>query len=279
MRKRKPRIIHTPRLAPADADEWASYYLTIKWEVTKMDRITQGYIDAFATSFELNDRSNPTKIFEMLAAYSAIAHEYNDSFSIENVVVGDSGDCGIDGIAIIVNGTVIDTIEEFDDILDEYHTISEVKFILIQAKTSSYFEGADIATFGFGVKDLFSVEPQLKQNEQIKQKAKIISHIFENAVKIKEKPECILYYITTGKWVEDTNLRARIDAIISDLESENIFSRIEFYPTDADRLQKLYKETIDAVEREIDLQRRIPLPEMDNILEAYLAILPAKQYL
>ena len=107
-----------------------------------MDRITQGYIDAFATSFGINDKNNTTKVFEMFAAYSAIAHEYNDSFSIENVVVGDSGDCGIDGIAIIVNGTVIDTIEEFDDILDEYHTISEVKFILIQAKTSSNFDSS-----------------------------------------------------------------------------------------------------------------------------------------
>lgn len=243
-----------------------------------MDRITQGYLEAFAKSFAINEKDS-TKLFEFFAAYSVIAHEYNESFSIDNIVVGDSGDCGIDGIAVIVNGILINSIEEFDDILEEYHNVSEVRFVLVQAKTSSNFEGVEIANFGFGVKDLFSIEPKLKQNEQIKQKAKIISHIYDNAVKFKDKPQCVLYYVTTGKWNEDENLNARISTVVNDLEAENIFSNISFFPVDADRLQKYYKETIDIVEREIELQRRIPLPEMDNIQEAYLAILPAKQYL
>lgn len=244
-----------------------------------MDRITQGYIESFAKSFEINEAIDPAKLFEIFASYSVVAHEYNESFSIDSVVVGDSDDCGIDGIAIIANGIYINTIEELEDIYAEYNTISDVRFILVQAKTSSNFEGAEIATFGFGVKDLFSREPQLKQNEQIRQKAQIISYIYNNAVKLKSKPECVLYFVTTGKWVDDENLLARINGVISDLREENIFSKIQFIPTDADKLQKYYKETIDVVERIIELQRRIPLPEMDNIEEAYLAILPARQYL
>ena len=244
-----------------------------------MDRITQGYLDAFANSFQIANCKDTSKLFEKFATYCVVSHEFNDLFDLEEPIVGDGGDCGIDSIAIIVNGNIINTIEEFDDILDEWRSISEIKFIMVQAKTSTNFDGSEIATFGFGVKDLFSTQPKLVQNSKVKQKAKIISHIYDNAVKMKQKPECIMYYVTTGKWQDDVNITARIESIKNDLNDENIFSLIDFFPIDADKLQKYYKETIDSIEREIELPRRIPLPEMDDIQEAYLAIIPAKQYL
>lgn len=244
-----------------------------------MDRITQGYIDNFAESFGISDRSDNSKLFERFATFCAISHEYGDTFDLDHTLVGDGGDCGIDGIAIVVNGTVIESIEEFNDIAHEVKTISDVKFIIVQAKSSSKFDGSQMATFGFGVKDVFSLEPQLVQNKRIKEKCALINHIYNNIVKLKTKPECVMYYVSTGKWVEDQNLQARIDGIVDDLDSENIFSRVAFRPTDADALQRYYKETITSVEREIELTRRIPLPEMDNIQEAYLTVLPATQFL
>jgi len=141
-----------------------------------MDRITIGYMDNFSKSMGIVE-SDKSKLFEKFATFCTVSHEYDDYFELEHTLVGDGSDCGIDGIAIIANGTVIESAEEFDDIAAEVKTITGVKFIIVQAKTSSKFEGAQMANFGFGVSDLFSTEPKLIQNKKIKEKCAIIDHI------------------------------------------------------------------------------------------------------
>ena len=98
-------------------------------------------------------------------------------------------------------------------------------------------------------------------------------------VSVRNKPKCLLYYVTMGRWTEDQNVLSRIEGVRSDLISENLFSDVIFTPVDADYLQRLFKATIDKIQAEIDFPERITLPEMDGISEAYLGILPAKSFL
>lgn len=244
-----------------------------------MDRITKGYLENFAASQELKASVGDSKLFEMFASFCILSREYSESFDISEVITGGGGDNGVDAIAIIANNILIHSSEEFDDLVEQNHTISELKFIFIQAKTSPAFNGGDIATFGFGVRDLFKESPEMVQNTETKEKAAIISHILDNMVYVKDKPKCLLYYVTPGKWCNDENVIARIDGVHSDLMSENLFSSVDFYPVDADFLQRLYKSTIDKIQAEIDFPDRVTLPEMDKIEEAYLGILPAPQFL
>lgn len=243
-----------------------------------MDRITKGYMNSFASSQELHDTSDESRIFEMFACYCTLSREYTDSFELSDITTGGGNDGGIDGIAIIANNVLIHSPEEFDDLVEQTHSITDLKFVFVQAKTSSSFNGGDIATFGFGVRDLFKEQPELVQNDEIKEKAAIISHILSNMVCVRNKPKCLLYYVTTGRWTEDQNLRTRIEGVRSDLISENLFSLVDFTPVDADYLQRLFKATIDKIQAEIDFPDRITLPEMDGINEAYLGILPANVF-
>lgn len=244
-----------------------------------MDRITKGYMNNFALSQELHSTSDESKIFEMFACYCVLSREYADSFDLSDIVTSGGGDGGIDGIAIIANNVLIHSPEEFDDLVEQTHSIADLNFIFVQAKTSSSFSGSDIATFGFGVRDLFKEQPEMVQNDTIKEKSAIISHILSNMVCVRKKPKCLLYYVTTGRWTEDQNVTSRIEGIRSDLISENLFSDVIFTPVDADYLQRLYKATIDKIQSEIDFPDRIALPEMDGINEAYLGILPASTFL
>ena len=246
---------------------------------SRMDRITKGYMNNFALSQELHSTSDESKIFEMFACYCVLSREYADSFDLSDIVTGGGGDGGIDGIAIIANNVLIHSPEEFDDLVEQTHSIADLNFIFVQAKTSSSFSGSDIATFGFGVRDLFKEQPEMVQNDTIKEKSAIISHILSNMVCVRKKPKCLLYYVTTGRWTEDQNVTSRIEGIRSDLISENLFSDVIFTPVDADYLQRLYKATIDKIQSEIDFPDRIALPEMDGINEAYLGILPASTFL
>ena len=98
-------------------------------------------------------------------------------------------------------------------------------------------------------------------------------------MRVRNKPKCLLYYVTTGNWTEDQNLCSRIEGVKSDLKSENLFSEISFVPVDANYLQKLFKNTVDKIQAIIDFPERITLPEMEKVKEAYLGILPACQFL
>ena len=245
-----------------------------------MDRITKGYMSSFAASQELHNVTDENRLFELFSCYCVLSREYSESFDLSDIVTGGGGDNGIDGIAIIANNVLIHSSEEFDDLVDQTHSsITDLKFIFIQAKSSTSFNGGDIATFGFGVHDLFKERPEMVQNEEVKEKAAIIAHILNNMVSVRNKPKCLLYYVTTGRWTRDQNVLSRIEGVRSDLISENLFSDVDFIPVDADYLQRLFKATIDKIQAQIDFPERITLPEMDGISEAYLGILPAKDFL
>lgn len=188
-----------------------------------MDRITKGYMNNFAASQELTGQ-NESELFELFACYCVLSKEYPEHFDISDIVTGGGSDAGIDGIAIIANNVLIHSQEEFDDLAEQTHTITDLKFIFIQAKTSPTFNGGDIATFGFGVCDLLKEQPELVQNAEVQEKSNIISHILSNMMRVRNKPKCLLYYVTTGNWTEDQNLCSRIEGVKSDLKSENLFS-------------------------------------------------------
>lgn len=243
-----------------------------------MDRIVQSYMDSFLKSQDIVEK-NQSKQFEMFASYCAIEQMYSENFNPADVVIGEGDDCGIDAVAIIVNGTMITSQEEIDDLIDLNKKLSEISFIFVQAKTSSNFDYGDMGTFGAGVKDFFSDNPQMKRNEAITEKSKIVEYIFSKATYIKKNPTCYLYYVTTGKWVDDQNCVGRIEIARKDLLDLNIFSNVFFTPVGADLLQKYYRNTIDVIEMEIEFSNKVLLPEIQGVTQSYLGYISSESYL
>ena len=149
-----------------------------------MDRIVQSYMDSFLKSQDIVEK-NQSKQFEMFSSYCAIEQMYSENFNPIDVAIGDGDDCGIDAIAILVNGLLITSKEEIDDLLEINKKLSEINFAFVQAKTSSNFDYSDMGTFGTGVKDFFSDSPQMRRNEAIIEKSKIVEYIFSKATYIK----------------------------------------------------------------------------------------------
>lgn len=221
-----------------------------------MDRIVQSYMDSFLKSQDIVEK-NQSKQFEMFSSYCAIEQMYSENFYPADVVIGDGDDCGIDAVAILVNGLLITSKEEIDDLLEINKKLSEINFVFVQAKTSSSFDYGDMGTFGAGVKDFFSDNPQMRRNETIIEKSKIVEYIFSKATYIKKKPACYLYYVTTGKWVDDQNCVGRMEIVKNDLLDLNIFEDVVYIPVGADLLQKYYRNTIDVIETEIEFSNKI----------------------
>ena len=243
-----------------------------------MDRIVQSYMESFLTSQQIEEK-NQSKQFEMFASYCAVAQHYSDIYNLSDIITAEGGDCGIDAIAIIINGTMITSEDEIDDLIELNKQISEINFIFIQAKTSSNFDYGDMGTFGAGVKDFFSDHPQMVRNTSVKEKSKIVEYIFSKATYIKKNPICYMYYITTGKWVDDQNCVGRMDIAKNDLMDLNIFNEVKYIAVGADLLQKLYRNTIDVIETEINFDNKILLPDIQNVTQSYLGFIDYGEYL
>ncbi len=244
-----------------------------------MDRITSGLLNTFKKQQSFPEDLREAELFEHFVNYYVISKEYNYQFGIEDVHVGGSGDKALDGIAMIVNGSLISSQEEIED-LEKKNKYLDVEFILIQSKTTSNFDAGEIAKFLLGATDFFSENSELPANNQIKDKSELMELIYKKSSLFKNrKPLCKLYYVTTGKWLDDKHLTVTIEGLRKRLDDIGIFEKVTFNPIDANGIQNLYRLANNKISRQIQFERRATIPKINDINQAYIAILPASEYL
>jgi len=242
-----------------------------------MDKITNSLLEAFSKQNELNSLSESVR-FEHFCNYSVVSKLNRSSFDLEEIHTGSGGDCAIDGLVISINGKIVSSIETFIDI-SQSTSYLDVDITFIQSKTSSSFDGAQIGNFIYGIKDFLSDTPKLIQNDSIKEFKNIWESILTRSdLMINRRPNARLYYITTGRWVNDTNLLAIINNGESELELIGIFDKVQISALGASEIQKLYHETKNKLSTTINFQNRITLPDIKGVKEGYLGVIPFEEY-
>ena len=242
------------------------------------DKILNSYLEGFSTDFGYK-ASDTAKQFELFASYCVVCHNYTDVFDIENSIVGDGNDTGIDSIAILINGKVCNDIVELEDFI-KINTKINVQFVFTQAKMSSSFECKEVSNFGNGIIDFFKDSPSLIINDDIKKYREMKELIYKNARKFyPQNPECIMFYIAAGKFLEDQNLTSIKNKIITDLENLNCLSSINLEYVDCDKLYKMYQSITRGTEKEIEMEHYIVLPETNDVDEALLGRISCKQFM
>lgn len=243
-----------------------------------MDKITRNLLDSFVGENEL-ERLEESKQFEYFVNYVVVSKLHRSSFELDSLDTGEGGDGAIDGLAVIANGRLVTDVDELDDIVsDSKYLDCDVAFI--QSKTSSKFEGSEIGSFIFGVKDFISDQPKLVHNEKMKKLKEIWEAVIsKSSYMVHRRPNCKLYYATTGKWVDDQNLKAVISSGQIEIEDSGLFEETFFEPYGASELQRLYHETRNKLSSTVTFQNRITLPDIDGVKEAFLGILPFQEFL
>jgi hypothetical protein len=243
-----------------------------------VDRVTKSYLDAFRAEQSLGKLSD-SDVFEMLAAYCVVSDTYDDEFDVPDIIVAGGNDLGLDGIAIIVNGALVGSVEEVQDLLAVNGTL-DVTFIFIQAKTASNFSSQDISTFIDGVDEFFADEPTLPTNDAVESSRSIMQEIYNNSVKFrKNKPYCQLNFVTTGQWANDPHLVALIKKRVDQLRGRGLFSEVLLSPIGADELHDSYQRSKNSVTSEFVFANRVLLPDISGVKESYLGTLPAPEFL
>ena len=253
-------------------------YILLALQLLIMDRITQTLLDEFIEEQSLQALSE-SSAFEHFCGSLTTGTHFSETLSTDDIAVGAGGDCGIDCIAIIVNGCIVTDADEIAD-LEETNGFLDATFVFVQAERSSNFETQKIGQFGFGVQDFFSEAPSLPQNDAVSLAHRIMNAVFERSAKFdKGNPRCHLYYTTTGRWSDDANLTARRDAVKRDLEDIGLFRSVTFDCLGASELQRLYRDSKSAIKVQIQFIDRTVLPELPNVEQAYIGVLPAPEFL
>lgn len=234
-----------------------------------MDRVSESLLNEFSAEHGLALLSED-KRFEHFVCFITVGRHYSETFDTEDILVGEAP--GIDGIAIIANGTLITDVESLEE-LDSAGEL-DVTFVFIQADRGSNFDASKMGDFGFAVADFFKEQPQLPRNEEIASAASIMSALYQRSTKFKRgNPACRLYFATTGTWVGDQVLDVRRKTVVDDLTATNLFRDVTFVPLGAEGIQKLYRQSKNAIEREFVFENRVTIPDVPGVTQAYLGFL------
>lgn len=251
-------------------------------------RIIESNMQDFAKKNELSTE-NIDVLFEEFSTYYTVSKIMDGDFNysdIDDMHTGGRDDTGIDAIGIIINGEFINNLQSLDDIFanvnksnNKIHKNSDLLIIFIQSKTSSKFKSTEIRNFGDGIVDILKKTPKLRQNNDIKEKWKMINKLIDkasyfNAIRGRA------YYVTTGNWnSKDKNLNAVIETIETDVKSLNIFSSFSFKPIDSPTLQNYYRDSDIKVSKDIEFPDRIVLPKVEGVQEGWYGFINGIEFL
>ena len=255
-----------------------SVEITLRKSECNMDKITKSLLETFAIQNDLQTIEESMQ-FEHFSNYCITSKINRSSFELDDIHAGSSGDCAIDGIFLNINGKIVTDRDELNELVEAAgHLDAEIVFI--QSKTTSSFNGSEIGAFIHGVKDFLSDIPKLVQNEKIK----LVKTLWDEVISlsshmINRRPHCKLFYVCTGKWVEDQNLKAVILSGEEELEAFGIFDELKITPYGANEIQKLYHETKNKLSTTINFHNRITLPDIRGVKEAYLGLLPFPEFI
>jgi hypothetical protein len=242
-----------------------------------MHRIVSAHLKKFVTEHSL-DCFNESKQFEMFSNFWITYKFYSTRFDV-NAITSENDDCGIDGIAFIIDGELVTTTDEANGIFNRPKKNILVDIIFVQAKKSEKFERGEILKFSDGVLDFLRDEPNLPQGEFIKNSKELFDIVVDNVSKIAfGKPNCHLFYVTTGSYRQERELEGTFIGIRQSLTDSGFFQNVSVIPVDKDELIKLWSFTYSGVEAKFEVKGYTPYPEIAGITEAYLAIVPAKNF-
>jgi hypothetical protein len=241
-----------------------------------LNPILSALLREFADTQQLTSEPEPVQ-FEHFVNYSVLSEAFGGEFNAIDVSTGNQ-EFGLDGIAIIANGVMIEDRDEIDELIAR-NKFLEIQFIFTQAKTASGFDGGDMLKTMIAVEDFFG-PLQLLQGDKVKSRHELKEHIYKNAAQFRRgAPQLEIYYVTAGIWKEDANLTALINQNIEKLTGTGLFSSEKFAPVDAAKTQALYFRTKNAVRQQIAFEKSVTLPAIAGVKEAHIGVLPGTEYL
>lgn len=251
-----------------------------------IDIVTKSYVEEFQNMFGFVNKSE-SEVFELFATYCILSKYTTDETIsrniLEDVNIGNGNDWGIDSILVIINGKIVTTIEEAQDLF-EANRIMNICFVIIQSKTTPSFSVEGLSQVFDGTKYLFAeiqndvvVPPS---NSDLDIYRQMVKFVYSKSASFYrgQNPSLDIYYASCGIVSQNADFEAKKESSIKGIRDLGLLDSIECCLLGKKELVNLYKKTKNRVEAEIYVEQKIAFPEMRSVNESYLCLLPFSEF-
>lgn len=246
------------------------------WRV--MHRIISNYLNTFCSESFVDASLDDDKRFELFSNYCIIKSFYPEEIDAEAITSGED-DAGIDGICFIIDGEIATTVSEAEIIMKRPKRNFPVDIYFVQSKTSESYDRGEILKFGDGIIDFLSDDPKLPQGDFIKQQRAIFDLLIDNVSKIANgRATAHLRYVCTSNNPIAKEIEATKESIVASVEASGYFKNVDFEYVGLEQLIQLWDRTRNSISAVMQTKKLSPYPEMPGVTQAYLAIVPLKEF-
>ncbi len=237
------------------------------------DQILQSYVSQFVKEHDLGGLT-PEEQFERFCNYTVLSRLYCGTINTEALATDKA--YGIDGIAIIANDNPVTSIAEVEAVAPR---TLDAGFVFLQTKRSSSIDSGDVLKFFDAVKDFFTEIPTSRPSARMQELRALRRSVFDLSIRMEGPPYCELYFIYTGKWKDDHALKTRFDSCSNDLAGACGLGDVRFIPVDLEKLKSYYRSIKQRVVKKFTFPRRVALPHVNDVDQAFIGIAPAIEFL
>ena len=177
-----------------------------------MHIILKNHVNELAEDFGYSGIGD-SKLFEIFCNYCVVSRHFLGRFDPADVTT-DEDDAAIDGIAVVVDGDLITTVEDAEEVFNNHKTNLTVDVVFVQAKSGESFQKAEIANFKLGLEDFLSFDPQLPNGRLNEETLGVLKIVLENLKRVRNRrPNAHVYYCTSGSYKAEREVKAEFDVI------------------------------------------------------------------
>lgn len=244
-----------------------------------MNKIAEALLASFRAEQGLGEGIDSDLAFEHFSAFLTIGPQVEGSIDTAECVVGEDAQPGIDALATIANGSLVSEQDEVEA-LAELNGYLDIDFSIVQAKTSSNFKTAVLAELGDFAERIFTEGVISTDNEKVRSFHELKEYVYTQVKKFKKRnPVLNIYYVATGQSPkDDNNFSARARLITKRLDETGLFSDVRIHYVGITEIQRRYHQMGNSVTREIDFRRRVSLPEIPGVTQAFIGAVSASEF-
>lgn len=219
--------------------------------------------------------------FTNYSVYSSIHPEaFSESASLNDFDVDEDGTFGLDSIAIFVNGNLIGSPIEIDDLVKSKKL--DVEIVFIQSKTSKSLDSGEVLKLIEAAKK-FLIKFDGEPDKELVEASLVLRKIFDqSSAKYLNNlsPRCRLVFSYTGDAAPSTQIeRLAIDRCDELETSLPDFKSIKLEFWNANKILYVFREVENNFEVELRFKNHVALDDISDVKSAYIGYIESDEFL
>ena len=232
--------------------------------------VLKAKLTRYIQNYELEDMKEDDA-FELFVNSNILSQQHPGVFTTDrellNIIsVGGGNDLGLDGISISLNGRMIRSKEEIDDILAVCKK-GKFEITFIQSKNREKFDLGEFTKYTAGVLDFLNEKINSPVNEDVKYWHEIYNYIMSSEIIIKWEcaPSIHFVYVTLGVWENNEHIIGNAENTRMILMQNYSFEEVTFRYVDAQLFTEIINGNENCYSTVLEVVDSMPLPQVNGV--------------